>query len=760
MGTILDPYVFQINIAGGREQPDLPGLSISRAPRRAQRERMDDLLILLLTISGDADLPSRKLQEFKDTLVSTYYNTPGPVTTGLTAVVNKLNELLLKENLSRGLESQQTQAKLNLAVLRRGQLYLSHGGDTHSIVCQADRVEHYHNADAIPKTLGLGRSVNTRFFTHSLQPGGVLLLSTEPSDHWTPAMLFESYQLPPDHLRRRLLIDAVPNLQAVVIRFQPGKGDIHHLQHRDLLSVTIAGEPPGSERPALQPEQESPEQKIDQADEVLQSRNQEIRQKNQAADEILIAREVPVEKKASLRAERLPIFKGLSFKLDGGKWRRRLAKVWQASGNFMRRAVEGSKLFLLRLLPGVMEDVPGLSSGVMLFLAIAIPVIVVAVASTTYLRRGRNAEHERYIQQAIMMVTQAENQSDPLLKRGAWEETLKWLDVADTYGKSEDSNLIRDRVYHALDEMDGITRIEVLPAIQEEAFPSTVNISKMVASSSDVYLLDESEGRVLRMILTGEGYEVDSHFNCGPGPSGSNYIGPLIDMVPLPIYNINNAAILALDAKGNVLYCLPGETPLSSSLPPPYTDWVEIQSASLQYDTLYVLDVGTNAVWMYADPDMAFGEEPRLFFDEEVPSLMDQMIDLAIYEDDLFLLRQNGQMATCVFSNRDIDTTKCIDPAPYGDLRPGSTGEQLVFEGANFTQMQVTRPLDPSLFVLDMSSSAIYHFSLRLNLLRQFRPRSGAGELMPAGEPTAFVITPDHILLVAYGNQLYFAALP
>ena len=77
--------------------------------------------------------------------------------------------------------------------------------------------------------------------------------------------------------------------------------------------------------------------------------------------------------------------------------------------------------------------------------------------------------------------------------------------------------------------------------------------------------------------------------------------------------------------------------------------------------------------------------------------------------------------------------------------------------------MQSTQPPDPSLYLLDPSSQAIYHFSLRLNYQRQLRPDTDL--LLEASTPekpaTAFTISPDNrITFMALGNQVLYAGMP
>ena len=75
-----------------------------------------------------------------------------------------------------------------------------------------------------------------------------------------------------------------------------------------------------------------------------------------------------------------------------------------------------------------------------------------------------------------------------------------------------------------------------------------------------------------------------------------------------------------------------------------------------------------------------------------------------------------------------------------------------------FTQILVTPPPDPSLFLLEPRSHAIYHFSLRnLAFQRQYMPE----QMLSTRDATAFAVDNiQRILLLATGNEVFYAAMP
>jgi hypothetical protein len=130
-------------------------------------------------------------------------------------------------------------------------------------------------------------------------------------------------------------------------------------------------------------------------------------------------------------------------------------------------------------------------------------------------------------------------------------------------------------------------------------------------------------------------------------------------------------------------------------------------------------------------------------------------------QEFLYLLHSDGRMTVCESSGFEFTATKCTDPAPYGDTRPGYEPAPLTFLGTHFIHIQTTQPPDPSLFALDAANRSIYHLSLRrLNLQRQYLPVDDPDYPLPNDSPTAFAISPNRRALLAFGNQVFFATIP
>lgn len=406
------------------------------------------------------------------------------------------------------------------------------------------------------------------------------------------------------------------------------------------------------------------------------------------------------------------------------------------------------------------ESIFAIPGPVMALIAITIPLVVVSAATVVYFRRGRAAQFDIYYAQAKQVAGHAQAQSDPQIRREAWQSVINYLDQADEYQQSQNSQDLRSSAVQALDALDLTMRLEFQPAIAGE-MPAGANITRITATESDLYLLDATQGSVLRAFAVARGYELDPSYRCGPGMEGSQNIGPLIDIDFLSKSSTGEAIILGMDANGYTLTCEPGKPPTFTPLAPPATGWGKPLAFTLSLDGAYVLDPQVNAVWIYANNDLS--QQPQLFFDAEVPPMTD-VIDLAFDKNELFLLHADGHLTQCTYGALDVSPTRCADPVPYIDYRPGREGQPFASLPA-FSQLLFTQPPDPSLMILEPGRQSIYLFSLRLIFQRQYRPspQTGSSGAQSASLPpaSAFGITPDkRVVFMAFGNQVSYAGMP
>ena len=433
-------------------------------------------------------------------------------------------------------------------------------------------------------------------------------------------------------------------------------------------------------------------------------------------------------------------------------------RVNERLGSFLQR-------FIPRLLPGTessggeiqQQQMFTMPTYAMVFIAVVIPVLVVTIASVVYLRFGQSVQFDELYSQALNARAQAVSETDPARQRDAWQNVLNFIDRAEDYRETDESKLLRSEAQLNFDNLMGIVRLEFAPAFTNGLGGST-QISRMAASESDLYMLDAERGIILHATFTGRSLELDNTFNCQPGTHAGYQVGTLVDLLALPKVNAASATVLGIDASGNLLYCASGQVPQAIPLPAlPNTNWGRITSFVLDGGNLYVLDATSRAVWVFVGKDSAFVDTPYFYFGNQIPNTIDSAIDLAVNGDDLYLLHADGHISTCTFSRIAETPTRCIDPVIYQDVFPAHQGLN-VFAQAHFTQMSLTDPPNSVILLLDSENQSVFRFSPRsLELQNQVSGHAGKGNPFQSGPVGAMTVSPNYVLYLAIGDQVYFA---
>jgi hypothetical protein len=432
-----------------------------------------------------------------------------------------------------------------------------------------------------------------------------------------------------------------------------------------------------------------------------------------------------------------------------------LAGGIQALRQTTDRIGAGLGKFVPRLLPGTDTGEPAtVSTPLLVFIAVLIPILVVAAAFTVYSRYGRSLQYGSALAQAQEARTQARSLTDPVEQRKAWENVLLNVEKAGSNRETDETKALKQEAEANLDQLLGILRLQFVPAFSS---PLGIDISRMAATETDLFMLDAAKGEVLHAGLTDErGFQLDTAFNCEPGVYGNYTVGPLVDILALPGLNSLQAELLGVDANGNLLYCEPGQVPQAIPLSPPDTNWSRVTAFTLDAGNLYVLDAPARAVWVYVGKDGTFIDRPYFFFGGQTPEKQD-VIDLAVSGDDLYMLHADGHLSTCSYSRIETVPTRCQDPAalvnPYTAYKDSD-----LFTQAHFTQMLFNPSPDQSILLLDADSQGVFRLTPRsLELQNQLRPATGASNPIHAGPVGAMTVSPNHVLFLAVKGQVYFA---
>ena len=726
MVPTLDADVALIHIAGGEARlTSPPGTLAQTPPRRAARGRADDLLFVSLGLHSTRTVSPALLDQLAQLAAEAYFGTPGSITAALRQAADEVNDRLL-DAVEKAPEPLHLQGRLVAAVLRGQDLFLAQSGMGQAVLVRPGQVTRLASEEAANRPLGLTPSPYIRYQHIEVHPGDLLVLTTAPPPGWSDTTLSGLAGLDPAQAVDRLVAASANDLTGVLIRLaQPGEAVSMLPQAR------AAGRP---SRPAATPGHGSARPSRPEATEALpqSGRPSLAGRRRRAAPRV--PRSAPPAWVRPLRAISDRFSQGLAW-----------------------LGTQATRL-ITRLAPGLAEPSPAgaYPRGLLIATAVAVPLIVVTIASVVYFRRGRAEQFQEYLSLAQNAVVSAQMKPGPQDAWPEWQAALNWLDLAEQYRQTSESRTLRQQVQTALDTLNQILRLDFRPAVSG-GFGSGSRITALAATSTDLYVFDEAGPAVWRAWATGRGYEIDRDFQCLDGPGSVAGMGTPIDLIALDEPGaLLTSGIATIDSDGTLLYCAPDTPPASSQLTPPDTGWGRIQAVDLFGGKLYVLDPVANAVWIYDAGGGLFSDNPILYFAEQVPNLS-AAVDVAMAQDQLLILFADGHVESCqrVVEDDPAGGTRirvtCEADLQFQDDRPGQQPSDHI-PGAIPVEMVYSPPPEPSLYFLDSLSDSIYLYSMRLAYQGQIKPVEAFESI-----PTALTLGPPNDLFVAVGDQVYYA---
>lgn len=764
----MDLNIIPLHRQAASNRSSLPGLHIANPSRKTSRSRRSDHLILLASFNVPAFSDDR-LAELLTRLEGMYYEKTGSTTSAMRELIEDLNNLILNLNLKHAGSRPQVMGGIGVIVVRSGHLFLAQTGPGHLFALLPGKVDYIHDEKMSGRGLGISRTPQIFYAQMLLEPGNRILFSTSLPETWDADTFTQAYTNPLNKAQQRFLEDAGEVLKGIYIEVAEGPGNVNLIKPESMQEQTkvTKPEPAPQTTPPMMPEEEKAEpepqpeperQATPPAPRHTQSPGRASLPPLEMEDQSAV-QTLDLDDDARMFEPISELTRGEETHTPGKSRQRAAGKIssgWQNAWKGLRSFGQG----FLRRLQGLMKRmVPGdelikIPTSYMAFIAVAVPLLVVTVAALVYAQVGRNQQYDAYFSQAETMASAAAAETDANIQRTAWQNTITLVEKAQEYLITDEAEALRKQAVSALDAMDNITRLELQPAISG-SLVNSVRIRQMVATSRDVYMLDIHSDSVMRAWLAGTRYEMDSDFHCGAGQYGSIIVQDLIDIALLP-ENPDEAVLVAMDRAGNLLYCYEDKLPVAISLTPPDSYWGKPIGITVENDQLYVLDEQLNMVWFYeaTDTSYQFREAPFFFFTEEVPNMTDT-IDFAIDKEQLYMLYLNGQTTTCTYTGLEEAPTTCTSPTLYNDSRPGRQSGPTVRDAVFYQLLHTQRP-EPSLYYLDPKDQSIYQFSLKLNLVQQYRPDMDLeGEFI-----TAFTVSPTKTIFLALENEVYLAYLP
>jgi hypothetical protein len=795
MTETFEIYVLPIIRKDGSEENQITGLFASSAPRRCQRARKQDRLLIWMTmVIGHTMVSEERMQELTKEAARLYFDTRGTVTSGLQTAANHINTAL--RVIAGG---DHIGAKVNMCVFHGDTLYMAHAGAVYTFLLRDEEVTAFFNSLSHSQLPGYVAEVQPEFFQTRIEAGDALLLTPQPAQQWEREVLQFGSALSLPNIRRRLLDQTQGDFTAMILQLQPGeKGAFHRMRpaipqavpqpttedkHEEPAlsaseteekapAVQLRAHVPETEEqaPAVQPRVHVSELAVYigsetpsyEEDEPVTSYPDETETQaalfddNQEQEEN-VAQEAP-------REEQLPLPDFAHLRQQFARFWYRLRKLDQKEGPPPRvisdddEEQEDEKDGSLKAVtPGKdAKEASALqnfrlpfSSSLLLGIAILLPLIISVIAATVYSQRGVQQQFEYYYGLANQITSEALQESQAIVRQSQLESALDYLNQAETFNQNSESKALRDEILTLLSDRENILRVELFPAAQVR-LNRNVNLTRMVTTkNNDLYALDANSGRVLYFRFMGNYYEYDDTFQCGD--SGLQRV---VDIAALSPFNSLNAAIVAITEGGALRYCQPGQPPKAALINVPAFGWSNIEAISVERDYLFVLDIGTRAMWNYYGPQQDFtAADGRLFFPGDPPMELGQTTDIDVFSDTIIFLTNDNVVHTCLIETIRADYRECLV------LTPRDSSDNPIDIGTFDTVDFFSADYPPAFYLLEGQSQTLYRFSIKMILNRAYRFYAAAGEKLPDNAITAFTISDSQLVILAYGNELFIGQL-
>lgn len=782
----LESDVAYLHISNGVRQNDaLPHFAVRPAPKKCARGRDRELLMIAFYLN------TNDFAEWIDLASKIYFDTPGTVTSATRAAISAVNAKLLDLNRWPPSSGAIT-GGMCCAVLRNNDFYIAHVGHGQSLIIRSHTVERV--PETAPAPIGASSQPDIQYFYTTISPADFLILSASIPEGWSSFPHFTSLTL--ESAIARLTRMAGDEANAMIVRFVD-EGAMPIKARPSITAAPLIPEPKPQPIPVTPPlvREPTPEpEPVSSEPSSLENIIARVRSSPMMGEPDLDAptleEELKVEEAESAPPEeeeavvqigehvyefeedddeeeeepRESILENLKSKMQD--WFASLPLNRGESAIKRRGAVVGSKISssgasaLSRLLPeGVLnpETRIRVPNSTMMAIAIILPLIVGVVVGIVYVQRGRNQQFKEYLDAAKLEAGLARTSADSNSAKPHWITAMAYLDQADAVFPSQpDSATLRAEAQQSVDAVEGTQRLN-FEVLVPGGFNPTATITQVVASGSEVYALDSAHQKVYRAILTKSNkYAMDRTFDCAAGPVGSLVIKRIVDIAWLDVPNIiNQPVLLAVDENGALMYCKPdGTPPQASPLIMPDSGWKKPKAISIYANRLYVFDPGSNEIWQYDRPSGVFSERPKHYFAGQTPDLTNALSFTISTSGEVYILRGDGRVTHCT---RDAATlnTNCTPAMSVADSRTGHVSGDRLDDLKIPGEIYFDPPPEPSLYLLDRGTSAIYQLSLKMVLQRQFKPAATIGEAV-----TALAVGTNKEVFVAAGANVYWAKKP
>ncbi len=755
----LEVFFFQPR-TGDTEGEGWPGFWAGRAPKQVATTRRRDALWVYVRLVGNALVSPRAVEQLAEQAAEVYFRAKGSVTGALRQAVEAVHQRLARANRRLAPRGFSLQGQMVLAVWRGSQLYLAWVGPWHVLLLEGQAAVQTYGPDGAPG-LGVGEAPALRFAQGLFRPP-VAVLVTDDLEGWKEEHALGLLNAPEATLRTWL--EARPRPRCGLLAWwQPGT---YHIERRYLpLDVPVeafppamAAVPPAAAAPSTTPAREETEEPAEPpAAPPAPVTPAEPAEAEAGVAEGAAATSEPDGAPAVEAEVPAPRPRPVRFGRD-----RRARRPSAATADVLTASEKPPSRFT-RLGTGMARSLARLlrwqvPTRPIVWLSLLLPLLVSAFALSQYLRQGRQVLHQQWLALAYEQAQKAVALPDPYQRGPAMEEALKTLDRAETYGRSEASEKLRQEMETWLERWEGIRRLDFQPVLTAE-LPPDIRVQRLLPGSKGLYALDTTRDMVwyFERVSNVLAFEHVPNFRClGSQAYGGLRVGALVDIARMAEQPASGFEVAAFDREGQWVWCSPTQDPQPHLLPMPTTRWGEIYRTRTFQGDVYILDRKVNNVFVVNLSRPQAAVPASLFPSGQAPDLS-QVVDFVLLRRELYFLMVDGQILHCTFQLGESPSSQC-EPMAYQDRRPEREGAVSVLPNTRFVAMDIYTGPEPGLLLLDAERQAIYRFTLKLRFVAQYRPSQPWAE-----EPQAFTvgaIRGGPHLYVMVGPELYAAELP
>lgn len=385
---------------------------------------------------------------------------------------------------------------------------------------------------------------------------------------------------------------------------------------------------------------------------------------------------------------------------------------------------------------------------ILLYIALAIPLLVGLIVGVIYWQKGRQqeAEYAAFIANAQAKFEQAQS-GDPSAALGLMAEAETFLIEAEKIkaGQPEITEL-RQKMAEQTDKVGNMQRLYYLPQLRQYTDEGT-NLKSLLVQGVELYVLDAGTDRVFhhRLDDLGESLLPDdqSLLVVSRGQAVESItVGDLLAMAWMPAGgNRQTSDLIVLNSTGLLEYNSSwGITTSALATPPtPFAMPVAVDSF---FGNFYILDPQANKLWRFLPTADGYSAAPESYFPAEPAVDLTQAVDLA------------------------------IDGSVYILFKDGRIGKYEGGQAVGFNLTGLDKPLNNPISIFTAPNESVQHIYIadagnrrvvQLNkdgsFVRQFKPREGEGVSF-ANLQDIFVDEIGGRLYVLDSNSLYVGNIP